>query len=166
MVGLLIFIFSRPGENSLWRSVLQTSSEAGWVWNHCIGQNHALLRKLSLTILPLWACDSGGAHRKSLFLQRLCLDLMCWQGSGRDFIQAQWIGRVISRLIRSWFPCLALFFKSVPTQETRVTTLISFPLDKGLSRASSHPFFFIPWVWNNMEQDRGFVFNITEGWTF
>lgn len=171
MAGLLIFILSRHGENSLWRLVTQIASEACWFWNQgCVGGRTMAspLRKFSLLVLSLWAGDPGQSTQEKPFsLQPLSSNAMCWQGPGRDLIRAEWIGRAISRLIRSRSPCLALFFESTPTQETRITTRIPFPPDKGLSRAFSHPFFLIlPWVWSDVERDRGSVLGITQGWTF
>lgn len=171
MAGLLIFILSRHGENSLWRFVTQIASEACWFWNQGCEEGRARassLRGFRLLILSLWAGDLGLSTQENPFsLQLLSSNPMCWQGPGRDLTRAGWIARVISRLIRSRSPCLALFFESALTQETRITTRIPFPPDKGLSRAFSHLFFLIlPWVWSDTVQDRGSVSDITQGWTF
>ena len=72
MVGLLIFILSRHGENSHWRAVPQIASEARWLGNPCCVEGRATVsssRRVSLPILPLWAGEHDWAHRESFLLQ-------------------------------------------------------------------------------------------------
>lgn len=141
MVGLLIFILSRHGENSLWRFVPQIASEACWFWNHCCVKGRAMassVEKFSFPILPFSELvTQDWVHRKRLFWQLLSSNPMCWQGPGRDLIQAEWIGRVISQLIRSRSPCLALFFETASTQETIITQESHFHQTKGSAKHSA-----------------------------
>lgn len=150
MVGLLIFLLSRHGENSRWRSVPQIASEARWFEILAVqkGEPRVLFKQIeslpssSLTrTAKVFSCNS---ELKSNVLTRSLVGTSLGWENWRHFPAYQ-----------SASPCLALFFQLAPTRETGSTTRTPFAQDKGLNMPFRHPCF----------RDRGSVSNFTQGWT-
>ena len=150
MVGLLIFILSRHGENSHWRAVPQIASEARRLGNPCCVEGRAMVsssRRVSLPILPLWAGEHDWAHRESFLLQpwdqTQRVDRV-WQSPEGASLRLAELSHFSAYHMAS--PGLALFFESALTQETKIPTRIPSVWDKGLPSS----ILILPWVQSDM----------------
>lgn len=166
MVGLLIFILSRHGENSHWRAVPQIASEACWLGSPCCMEGRAMVsssRRFGLPILPLWAGERDSTQGKFLLqlwdqIQRVDL---CWQGP-----------EGASRRLRDWQSFFSLShgiawscFIFRGNSDSRGQNPNKNPIGMRQRPSTIHPFFLIlPWSGVTCSK-MGSVSDVTQGGT-